>query len=228
MVGIIKFFRDKDKLDQLVDGLFYCNTPEFYRLSDASGVSDHHESCANSFRKGRDSESIKLYINGFELPHIEKVTLHTNEHKDRWMHCWFALTIPQTDIELRALTDDINRMRDEFGCNYVFVEEKNIPILVGRLYTTTSLKIAHGLVKYSPNQFDWSAICKSDQYTYQREYRFLVGECSHSHVEPIKPKYDSGFSDLMYVNKKLELSSENQCLFYMDPNGCYITPHQYG
>lgn len=44
-IGLIKFFREEKKLDALINGCFYCNTPEFYRNSGYEGVSDKFESC---------------------------------------------------------------------------------------------------------------------------------------------------------------------------------------
>jgi hypothetical protein len=59
-IGLLKFFRDFDKLKKLRDGLFYCNTPEFYRQSGQEGVSDLHESCSHAYRKNRDDDPIKI------------------------------------------------------------------------------------------------------------------------------------------------------------------------
>ncbi|WP_298941279.1 hypothetical protein [uncultured Psychromonas sp.] len=225
MVGIIKFFRDMDKLNQFVEGLFYCNTPEFYRLSESTGVSDLNESCVSAFRKSRGDDSCSLFIDGRELSSIESMTLQRGDHKDSWMHCWFALTVPDTDADLKELFDDINRIRIEFGCNYVFMESNNITEFVSRISTVTKTKLKYELVSYSKDSNDWNAICKSSKYSYQREYRFLVGECKHNDIQPIKLKYEQGFADLVYVNKKLELTENNnkQSLFYMDQHSCCLT-----
>ena len=48
LCGLLKFFSKEQYLDDFLNGLFYCNTPEYYRLSKQEGVGDQHESKIDS------------------------------------------------------------------------------------------------------------------------------------------------------------------------------------
>ena len=155
-IGILKFFRDRDKMDLLLNGLFYCNTPEYYRLSGDEGISDVNESCNHSYREGRDSDPVKLSINGHELEGLTGLTMHNNGIKDKYLHCWFAIRIPEDDRQLDTFTKNINRMRNEFGNNYAFIRARNIGTLVNRLKQYTTEEINYGNVKFLVNSMAYS------------------------------------------------------------------------
>jgi hypothetical protein len=107
-IGLLKFFNNEEYLNDLMDGVIYCNTPEFYRLSNQEGLGDFHESCVNTFRKSRGDEAPVLKINGQELEGLTALTTHKGGAKDKWLHCWFALDYPQNDDELVVLTNELN------------------------------------------------------------------------------------------------------------------------
>ena len=224
--GLIKFFRDPEKLEALREGLFYCNTPEFYRFSGDEGVSDLHESCSHAYRKERGDEPIKLEVNGHEVGGITALTQHGSGFRDHWLHCWLKISIPEDEEGLKKLGADIDRMRGEFGTEYAFIPANYLPELLNRLQSVTDHKIVQGAVTYSSEILDWSAMCKPEGYSYQREYRFLVGECNHLSVEPLKIRYNGGFSDL--ISRSPELKMENHdsghLWFVLDSEGCVVSP----
>ncbi|GAA6186436.1 hypothetical protein [Aliiglaciecola sp. NS0011-25] len=221
-IGYIKFFRDLDKLKSFEDGLFYCNTPEFYRQSPADGVSDPHESCFHAYRKSRGDDSVKIQINGTEIEGITDSTTYLGGLKDRWLHCWFAFDMPESDIEFDNLYQNIQMMRKEFGENFAFLPRENLLRFVNRLRSAIELNLEHGNVKYSSNKQEWSFACKSSAYSYQKEFRFVVGECGHLETTPLKIIVQEGFSDLIFVNDSIELKDKNSNLlfFYLDKNNC--------
>lgn len=223
LVGLLKFFRDQDKLDALKKGVFWCNTPEFYRLSGDEGVSDLHESCSHAYRESRDDEPIKLLVNGKELEGLTAVTVHTGGLRDKWLHCWFALHVPASDAELEALTLDINRMRKEFGEKYAFLPAMHIKTLAERISAVTDHDIDHGHVRYSDHRMEWSAACKASSYSYQREYRFVVGNCPHICIDPEVVAYAEGLSDLIGDNEFLQIKENEpeKILFHLGPSECY-------
>lgn len=223
LAGILKFFRDPGKLDALEDGMFYCNTPEYYRHSGDEGVSDFHESCNHAYRKSRGDEPVKLYVGGHELEGLTAVTIHNGGIKDKWLHCWFALRVPSDEQDLEILVDDINRLRYEFGTEYAFVQAGHIKEMARRVSTVTEHVVDHGNVRYSDDRMDWSVACKSQKYCYQREYRFVVGECKHSCLEPLILEYESGFSDILSKSPSLRITDEEDghVWFHLDKNTCY-------
>ena len=223
-VAILKFFKDKDNLDYLLSGGFYCNTPEFYRMSKNEGVSDVNESCLQSYRSKRGDKPIELRINGEVIEGIDNLTVQNKSLKDRYLHCWFAIRIPETNEDLEEFTRSINRMRSEFGENYAFIRMGNVSTLVKRLGKNTTSKIDYGNVVYSKDPTEWSVACKSTEYSYQQEYRFLVGNCDHTDTKPFEIVCDQRLDDLIDYNQNLEIKNKEtgHTLFFLDSTQCYF------
>lgn len=223
LIGILKFFRDPDKLQALEDGVFYCNSPEYYRHSGDEGVSDFHESCNHAYRKARGDKPVKLYMEGQEIEGLTALTIHNRGVKDKWLHCWFALRVPSNDQEMESLSEDINRMREEFGDEYAFVQADNINELAERVSSVTEHQVDRGNVRYSDDRMDWTVACKSQSYCYQREFRFVVGECKHDCLEPLVLQYHGGFSDILSKSPSLRFMDEEDehVWFHLDNRQCY-------
>lgn len=222
-LGIIKFFRDPNKLNALENGLFYCNTPEYYRFSSDEGISDLHESCTTAYRSSRGDLPIKIKIKGQEIEGLTAVTIYQGGTKDRWLHCWFGLHIPQNESELNFLANDLNRMRKEFGVNFAFIPCDKIAAFVNHLETLSTYKVDHGFVRYSDSKMDWSYGCKPSAYSYQREYRFVIGECNHTCVEHLELNSDLGFSNFILINQSIEIvdADAGHVFFHLDVESCY-------
>ncbi len=221
-VGFLKFFKDRGKLDSMLNGLFYCNTPEYYRTSGHEGVSDVNESCNHAYRRDRNDEPVKLTLNGIELEELTALTIHNNGIKDKYLHCWFAIRIPQNNKELDALTSNIKRMRKEFGNNYAFIKRNNLIALVNRLKQYTTEKIDFGNIKYSDDKMEWSVVCKSHRYSYQQEFRFIIGDCNHTDTMPLKIECKIGFTDLIEVNQAIQIldNKTGHVWFHLDTEKC--------
>lgn len=222
VVGLLKFFREEAILDSFIDGMFWCNTPEFYRLSTEKGVGDLNESCSISYRSARGDAAIKLEIEGKEIQEITSLTMHSSQAKDKWLHCWFIFEIPINDAETKQLVSEINRMRVEFGNNYAFIAGKDISELARRVQSETEHKVDYGRVTYSGNQMEWNYSCKSLKYKYQREFRFVVGNCHHHDVNPLKVLSSVTFRDIVQKNPVIDFRDKEtgELLFYMDLKAC--------
>jgi hypothetical protein len=143
------------------------------------------------------------------------------------LHCWSLVRIPEDEEGLKVLTQNINRMRIEFGKYYAFISGVNLEKLVSRLSNCTDFNIDHGNVNYSNSQIEWSAVCKSDEYSYQQEYRFLVGNCGHTDTQPLIIKCDQSLRDLIGANQLLQISDNesNRILFELSKNECFYRPN---
>jgi hypothetical protein len=223
IVGLLKFFRETTHLEALLSGHIYCNTPEHYRLSGVEGVGDRNESCVASYRIERDGKKTVLEIDGNEVSGVMSATMHNGMSRDMYLHCWFVVSMPKNDLEYKSLVSDINRIRDEFGAYYVFLEAKNIQEFRERIVEKYDLIVNCVLVSYSENSMDWSVGCKSDKYSYQREFRFCFSECNLHSVEPLSLQSDKGFSDLLHKNEIIRIVDQEtrKVLFFLDSNGCY-------
>lgn len=224
LYGIIKFFRERDKLDYLLDGGFYCNTPETYRLSNDEGVSDHYESCAHSYRISRGDPATSISFNGDEIDGIESLTIHVNKITDMYLHCWYALKLPKgfDEDDIRQLCDGINRMRKEFGSDYALISAENIDHVANILSKNTSFDVHHGNVEYSDEKMNWSPICKPSQYSYQNEYRFLIGKCQHTDTDPLIIRCSENIREFVGHNAELKIEDANskEVLMTLSPSEC--------
>jgi hypothetical protein len=210
MIGIIKFFNDESYLDSLISGTFYCNTPEFYRQSKVEGVSDKNESCLFSYRGERGDDKIVLEFNGLEIKNIKSLTAHNPSPRDAWLHCWMALEIPKTDEELEALERDVLRLQIEFGRSYAFISSDKIAPFLNAIQILTPLQVTARKVDYCDKAINWSPICKDISYSYQREFRFLIGQCTTTQVEGLKLNRENGFSEFILKNPKIVFKLEGQ------------------
>lgn len=211
MIGILKFFSNESFLDALISGTLYCNTPESYRLSKLEGVSDLNESCLFSFRPERGDDDISLEINGKKISNIKRMTAHNPGLREGWLHCWMALEIPRNDDELETLKIDVTRLQKEFGRNYAFI---SYDIIEPFLNIIKSLFPEHhvvaGKVAYSQKSTDWSPSCKAISYSYQREFRFIVGECENNHVDPLIRTFKEGFGQFIQKSPEIVIRNEGE------------------
>ncbi len=204
MIGILKFFRNESFLDALISGTLYCNTPESYRLSKLEGVSDLNESCLSSFRRERSDDDITLEVNGKKILNIKRLTAYNPGLREGWLHCWMAIETPKNDEELETLKIDVSKLQNEFGRNYAFISYDNIePFLNAIKDLFTEHRVVAGKVAYSEKSTDWSPSCKAISYLYQREFRFIIGECETNHVDPLVRTCEGGFSQ--YIQKSPEI-----------------------
>lgn len=220
-IGLIKFFRNEEFLDKLISGCFHCTPPEIYRMSKQEGVSDKFESCSFSFRKERGDEQVVIEFDGFGLKEKIKesdassMTLHNGSKTDSWMHCWFCLRLPSDQDALESLKSDIQRMKDQFGSHYAFIINADIEPFIERLKKLSKKELTCGEVEYCGDRSRWGNLCKSVDYSYQREFRFLFGECSTSETDYYIFNNPETFSDVIHKNPDLKLQDKGgECVWF--------------
>jgi hypothetical protein len=222
-LGLVKFFKNDNYLDDLINGVFYCNTPEYYRLSDQEGVSDHNESCILSYRANRGDEQLRMTFGGVEVPGITSVTMYDENKYDMYLHCWSSIIFTLDDDKVLKLIKDLNRLRKEFGNNYVFIPYDKLKTFIERLKFLTNNNLQHGFIKYSNDDNERTVFCKSVKYSYQREYRFATGKCEHTDNAPLIIKDDIGFHN--YMEKNISINIEEtitgKFVFNLDTDRCF-------
>jgi hypothetical protein len=213
--GLIKFFDNDDFLSQLCNGTFYCNTPECYRLHTKQGVSDPYECCSWSFRKTRGDAGAKIVVGGNTIEGLNNITCRATGMKDSWLHCWTLLEFSQDEAEVESLVNDLQRIRNEFGSNYAYMLPSNIWPFFNHLKTLTQHKVSAIRVTYSSKPNEWSPICKSMDYQYQREFRFLIGECQELTTDPLIIQNQKGFSDFILKDAGIAIQNINGKTFVL-------------
>lgn len=229
--GLLKFFDCDTYLDDLLGGCVYFNTPEYYRFESSKGRADPHESCAFSFRKRRGDPPVQMTFSDKEIKEILSLTISNGGRKPGWLHCWTAIQVPATVEDLRQLCDDINRIRAEFGKRYVFLPANRIRDFAAQVRQLLPADCAdaldYDLVKYSPSSDDHDPWCKATAYAYQREYRFVLGECGHTDTTPRQLKHPTGFHEILAADPAIQIFPEDDSglLLLLDSNGCSLIPN---
>ncbi|NQW46377.1 MAG: hypothetical protein HQ464_01265 [Planctomycetes bacterium] len=228
--GLLKFFDRDTRLDGLLSGHVYFNTPEYYRLASGKGRADPHESCAFSFRKHRGDPPVQMKFADKEISEILTLTISNGGRKPGWLHCWTAILVPATFKDLRRICDDINRMREEFDKRYVFLPRNRIRDFATQVQQALPADcvdaLDYDLVKYSPNSDDHDPWCKATAYAYQSEYRFVLGECEHTDTSPRTVKHPKGFHEILVADPAIQIFPEDDSglLLLLDANGCKLIP----
>lgn len=215
-LGLVKFFRNKDFLERLIQGCFHCTPPEVYRLDKQEGVSDEFESCAFSYRLERDDSPIVLEINDQNIADILGLTVHNKTDQDSWLHCWFTLRIPKDQDDLTSLKNDLEKMKAQFGVSYAFIPASKLKPFVERLKCISEKPLYCGAVNYSGNPSEWGNLCKATNYSYQREYRFCFGECATSEKNPYIISDPAGFEEFIYNSPEIKLQSKDFSITWLE------------
>ncbi len=208
-LGLVKFFRNEDFLDRLRNGCFHCTPPEVYRLDKQEGVSDKFESCAYSYREERGDLPITVKLGYIDISDALGLTIHNRKEKHAWMHCWFSLRLPKDQKALENLRDDVAKMKEQFGAYFAFIPAHNLQSLVSKLQDLSDKSLFFGEVEYTGDKSKWGNLVKALDYSYQREYRFLFGECTTSEQEFYVFNSPGGFSDLILKNTDFKLQSDD-------------------
>ena len=207
----IKFFSNIDRANQLMKGLFYCNTTSFYRACELEGIGDTQESVSyhglyepnamiGHLRLGEMVESSKFpleKLDGKMKVHSEKVGFEQG-----WLHCWFVFDEITGSESLESMLNDLQRVREEFGFNFVSFQAKDLGKVLERINKATNDKVRTSRVGYSDNKMLQNIACKRTDYSYQREFRFIFSECGIEEKEP--RAYELGdMSDIFSLNSPI-------------------------
>lgn len=202
---MLKFFRNEEHLDALIAGKIHCRTAEYYRGTEAKGVGDPYESCAMSWRQGRDPPDLELRINGRRIQGVLAFTMHNGTMPDNWMHCWTVFRMPEHGHALDQLTEDLQRMRREFGEHYAVLTSNGINEAYRRINAAAPKGARLIEVLYSDDPMQWSPACKRKAFEYQREARFLFGKCPAKADRTLEFNVPGGLQDLITKNADLRM-----------------------
>lgn len=163
---LIKFFRDRDKLDSFLDGMFWCNILEFYWLEDVVGVGDKNEFCVYLYRVNRDGVGVIIIIEGLFFIEIISFIWYNYFVKDWWMYCWFEWNLFKIDKDGICLVEDINRMMSEFGNLYMVLLDRDISEFIFRVDKVIDFNFGVNKVRYFIICEEWNSFCKDICYVY--------------------------------------------------------------
>lgn len=209
-LGLIKFFREQKHLEMFLDGDIYCNTPEYYRLADAPGISDRNESCNICVRKSRNDLPLEMEVAGKYAGEATDFILRSGR-AEGWVQCWAILNVPKNDLEFDILTESFNRLKNEFGPYYLHVKPEQSHEMLSRMTSSLDINIEAKQVAYEEYPILGDSIFKkSNRFSYQNEYRIVFSECDTNNIDARIFKVNKGFRDLLDVNPKIEITGKSE------------------
>ncbi len=199
---LLKFFSTEQYLNDFLDGVLYCNSPEYYRREGSAGIGDRFESC-NFFAEGKEQlQPTEITINGYPFTYeggTRNITVRKSGTKDYYLHCWFYI---DPDNIKDHIPIDFHRMTKEFnGAHIALIEPQNMNEFFRRM--NTSEYEGCGIVEYSDNSHEWDFLCKSTPYSYQNEFRFLYSlkedTKTSGNTDAIIMEVKQGFRDIATI-----------------------------
>ncbi|EPO5825721.1 hypothetical protein ACUCCN_003484, partial [Vibrio cholerae] len=205
--ALIKFFSQKEHYLSFLNGTSLFRTPHYYRTCEDIGRGDRNESCllfcdpTFGGKKPKFSLSDGTEINYNEF---ESVLIYpADEQHDAWMQSW-AIIDPHNDFG-----HSLEQMQNEFGFYFVILPANKISHYAKLIEKVSGAKVRYGAVRYSDNPIERSLTVKDSKYSYQKEFRFFIGECS-------KVELKEQFLKLPELNKLL---SDAKSLKFVLPDG---------
>lgn len=214
VAGLVKFFSKPEYMTDLLNGLIYCNTPQYYRDCEMPGVSDDFETCIGYYnpKKHPQKPNITIDRKKFDLSEVSSALIYRDEEKfDAHLQCWAAIEKPTCYNELLSLRDDFQKIMNEFGSNYVFLPAQKI----GKYFAILKDAVPKGLisshVEYTDNPVNRGMFRKCNKFSYQREYRFAFGNIDKEENSPRIIKTQP-LQELLFVNPEISISVDNEKL----------------
>jgi hypothetical protein len=202
-VALIKFFSKEEHYLSFKKGTNLFRTPHYYRVDESVGRGDRSESCIGYWDKELGDEMPKLIHDGgkFNFDDAQSILIYpAAEQKDAWLQSWSVIG-PHNDFE-----NSLERMLNEFGVYFVILPSTKINAYRDLLAKTSGCKIHMGLVGYSDNPLERSLVVKDSKFSYQKEFRFFLGECSK--IEKCDKKVQlQGANKMLLETSTLKLTS---------------------
>ena len=188
---LVKFFGNKDHADEFVRGSVFCNRLSRFRegeSDDATGRIDKHEG-TNIWLQ---PENARLQLNGFDMSDdlAGPIAIQMNWLNQLHLFCLHAAHSGDLDLE-NPTGRTVDALRREmlipeacFALGEHAVVIRDVPEFIRRMHLAAQVqgyRIAKGLVRYyDPDTFHGhfreveSVFWKQAEYSYQREFRFLI------------------------------------------------------
>lgn len=202
-VALIKFFSKKEHYISFRKGTNLFRTPHYYRLDKTAGRGDRSESCIGYWDRKLGDELPSIIDNGNEvnLDGAQSILLYpATEQKDAWLQSW-AVIGPHNNFE-----DSLEQMLKEFGPYFVVLPAPKVNAYRHLIAKTSGCKVHMGLVGYSDNPLKRSLVVKDSKFSYQKEFRFLLSECSKGEKRDKKVQVQ-GINKLLLKASSLKLAS---------------------
>ncbi len=202
-VALIKFFSKREHYLSFRKGTNLFRTPHYYRLDETVGRGDRSESCVGHWDRKLGDKLPNIINNGnkVNLDGAQSILLYpASEQKDAWLQSWSVIG-PHNNF-----ANSLEQILKEFGPYFVVLPASKINMYRQLLAKTSGCKVHMGLVGYSDNPLKRSLVVKDSKFSYQKEFRFLLSECSKGEVQDKKVQVQ-GINKLLLKAYSLKLAS---------------------
>lgn len=179
--ALIKFFSQKDHYLSFLAGTSLFRTPHYYRTCEDIGRGDRNESCVLFWDRKLGGVKPKfIRQDGLEMSdkELESVLIYPiHEQHDAWMQSWAILG------SHNRFEEALEQMQQEFGSFFVILAANRIEDYAELLEKASGLKVSFGSVQYSEDPTERSLTVKDSRFSYQKEFRFFVGQCPKGTLE---------------------------------------------
>ena len=209
-LALIKFFSKEEHYLAFKSGLLLLRTPHFYRTCEDPGRGDRSESCLGYWDKGLGHEMPDIVRDGssMDMTEVKSVLVYpVDEQFDAWLQSW-CLIGPYNDFE-----GSLQRMIDEFGPYFVLLPAEHVESFATLLENTSGAAVRYGLVRYSDNPLERSLTVKDFKYSYQKEFRFFVGECRKGETQDKHIQLE-GLDNILSNAQSLKIASPSGVITY--------------
>lgn len=204
-LALIKFFSEKEHYLSFKAGCSMFRTPHYYRMREDIGRGDRNESCLGYWDKGPGDKIPNLVCNGrpADISNINSVLIYpASERQDTWLQSWCLMDV-HNEFE-----KSLERMLHEFGAYFIILPAKNISAYAELISAASGSQVNYGLLQYSDNPLDRSLTVKDSPLSYQKEFRFFVGECPKDEVQD-KPLELQGIEELLLNASTLQFKNSS-------------------
>lgn len=202
-VALIKFFSEKEHYLAFKDGYSLFRTPHYFRKREDVGRGDRSESCIGYWDKKLGDRLPNLVKDGeaVDIEDARSVLIYpAHEQKDSWLQSWCVVG-PHNEFE-----KSLEQMLEEFGAYFVVLPAKYIVTYADLVGQASGEPVRYGSVQYSNNPLDRSLSVKGDNFSYQKEFRFYVGQCEKGEAQDKKLRL-RGVDKVLLEANSLKLQS---------------------
>lgn len=209
--GLMKFFSCEADKQKFLAGSVLLRPPHYFRTSLEAGRGDQFESCVGFYDKELGHKLPRLTENTgtLSLKDIKSILIYpVDEPYDAWMQSWCAVGTHN------GFEDSLSLMLKKFGNHFVFLPANRIETYKKRLAKKTGLPVTGGLVQYTDDRKKGSLMTKSIHFEYQKEYRFLVGECSKGETKEYEIFQVGSLNKIVTKYKTFKFTKESGEIIY--------------
>lgn len=175
--ALIKFFTHREHYLKFLEGTNLFRTPQYYRTCEDIGRGDRNESCIMYYDELKKGPKPK-FINSSIKDSFKSVLIYrADEQKDSWIQSW-ALIGSHNGFE-----NSLDQIKKEFGHYFVLLPASKIKAYKHLLEKASGLKVNCGALGYSDDPLKRSLTVKDSKFSYQKEFRFFIGECDKGELK---------------------------------------------